>query len=488
MGIVYRVRHRGWNLDLAVKCPRETSFQTEEQKESFVREAEVWMDLGLHPNVVTCHYVRRLGGIPRIFVEFVPGGSLDDWIRDGRLYEGGPEVALGRVLDFAVQIAWGLDYAHKDFPQKRGLVHQDVKPSNVLVAEDGTIKLTDFGLARARAATTELPPNGSQRMFLVTGRCGTPAFQSKEQIEAKEVSRRTDIWSWGLSVLVMYLGRIPWGANSLAAPSWLKQVRNRTTQARLTDMPAALADLLDECLQFEPERRPISMREVADRLRGIYRATIKENYPRQVPNAEDLLTDSLNNRAVSLLDLGKQEEAEEAWERGLQADPVHLETTYNWGLIRWRAARLTDKTLLDQLHTMCASHPGQGIGEYLQVLVHLERGDCEAALGVLSKTKRRRVSRVEWGKVQSLAESRLPQSNRCLHTFEGHSREVTSVALSSDGRYALSGSGDRTLRLWQLDWVLKCNRPADWDEGARPYLETFLVAHRRPSAYRCPER
>ena len=74
------------------------------------------------------------------------GGSLSDWIKDGRLYEGAPEAALARILDIAIQFAWGLDYSHE-----QGLIHQDVKPANVMMTKDGLAKVTDFGLARGPA-------------------------------------------------------------------------------------------------------------------------------------------------------------------------------------------------------------------------------------------------------------------------------------------------------------------------------------------------
>src|SRR5262249_17327769 len=68
-------------------------------------------------------------------------------------------------------------------------------------------------------------------------------------------------------------------------------------------------------------------------------------------------------------------------------------------------------------------------------------------------------------------------SGKCLRTFEGHAGSVHSVSWSPDGRYAPTGSEDKTLRLWELDWEFEQNQPADWDEGARPFLNAFLILH-----------
>ena len=107
MGLVYRVHHRGWNMDLAVKSPRREYFQNEAQKENFTHECETWINLGLHSHIVSCQYVRVLGGIPRVFAEYVEGGSLKEWIDSRKLYEGASQESLKRILDIAIQMAWG---------------------------------------------------------------------------------------------------------------------------------------------------------------------------------------------------------------------------------------------------------------------------------------------------------------------------------------------------------------------------------------------
>jgi WD40 repeat protein/serine/threonine protein kinase len=486
MGLVYRVRHRGWNVDLAVKCPRPEFFRHEQDKENFELEAETWVKLGLHTHTVTCYYVRRLGGIPHVFAEYVSGGSLAEWIRTRRLYTGGPEEALRRVLDIAIQFAWGLQHAHE-----QGLVHRDVKPGNVLLTGAGVAKVTDFGMARARGGTGEMAAGEGDRSLLVTAGGLTPAFCSPEQVRGQLVSRKTDIWSWGVSVLEMFTGGATWSAGYLAAQALDAFLRSET-DPRLPRPPQALAELLWRCFRPEPEERPRDMLEVATVLEDIYREAAGTPYRREAPLPAQALADSLNNRAVSLLDLKKQAEAEQLWEEALAADPHHPECTYNLGLGRWRAGRLDGGTLLRQVGEVCASRPRHWLPRYLLAQVHLEQGDWPAAREALegitgaagrleevraalavardwSAGPRCRVRSYEghadWVSSVSLSrDGRLALSGsadhtlrlweaatgQCLNTFTGHTEWVTSVALSADGRHALSGSADRTLRLWDV--------------------------------------
>src|SRR6266511_2435749 len=124
---------------------------------AFVAEAQRWVDLPLHPHITTCHYVRVLRGTPRIFAEFVDGGNLHARIASGALTD------LRAMLDIAIQTAWGLAAAHG-----AGLVHQDVKPGNVLLSADGTAKITDFGIARAQSRE-DGPPDGGRSLLVSHG-------------------------------------------------------------------------------------------------------------------------------------------------------------------------------------------------------------------------------------------------------------------------------------------------------------------------------
>jgi serine/threonine protein kinase len=263
MGRVYRVYDRQEARELAVKSPRPELFDGEAGREGFIREAEVWVSLGAHPHIVTCHYIQTLGGIPRIFAELVDGGSLREQIDGRALYRGDAREALARILDISIQFARGLGYAHE-----RGLVHQDIKPANALLTRDGTVKITDFGLAKARGSAGERPGPGGAQSLLVSAGGMTPAYCSPEQARGLPLSRKTDIWSFGLSVLEMFTGGVNW-ITGQAAMGALESFLEGAREPALPAMPPALASLLAACFSERPEDRPGGMEAVLSSLRAI---------------------------------------------------------------------------------------------------------------------------------------------------------------------------------------------------------------------------
>ena len=504
MGLVYRVRHLDWNIDLAVKSPRPEFFQSHQQIENFEREAETWVNLGLHPHTVSCYYIRRLGGIPRVFIEFLEGGSLAGWVRSRRLYEGRQEKALERILDIAIQFAWGLGYAHE-----QGLIHQDVKPANALLSTDGTLKITDFGLAKARSALSEesVPSSGQSVLATYGGR--TPAYCSPEQAEmaassrqetiaqkSPSLTRRTDIWSWGVSIMEMFCGEppCPHGGQTAAAVFENYLEFQNELEPTLPQMPLGLVKLLRQCFQREQKQRPKDFAEVGSKLKEIWRESVGAEYIRAESKAANLLADALNNRAVSLLDLDRKEQALQEFEKALRIDPRHAEATYNRGIVLWAAKQCTDQKLITQLDEIRRARPDDWKPSYTLGLIHLARTDGQGAveafedavklgggkdaLAALDKARsptgtgssRRLRDFDSDADDDSVASVCLSQDNRwalsgmldstlqlwdaatgqCLRIFEGHESHVYSVCLSSDNRWALSGSCDKTLRLWDV--------------------------------------
>ena len=442
MGLVYRVHHRNWDIDLAVKSPRKNFFRTEGDKENFVHECETWINLGLHPNTASCFYVRTLGGIPRVFAEYIEGGSLKEWINNRKLYEGSQEEILARILDVAIQFAWGLQFAHE-----KGLVHQDVKPANVLMTPDGTAKVTDFGLAKARARAGEDVPAGSQQSILISSGGMTPAYCSPEQANREPLSRRTDIWSWAVSMLEMFLGEVIWASGVVAGMSFDNYVEMGHEMFK-TPMPESLEDLLRWCFQEKPDERPKDMLAIIPALYETYRQAIRQDYGRKEPKAVELLADGLSNQAISLLDLGRQEQAEKLFDEALTVDPHHPEATYNRGLLLWRSGRMTDDVLVRQLEEVRTSHEDDWRTEYYLGLIHIERGDAESAVKVLEKASSMAPEEHDVQRMLLTAQSGTEKWHSCVRIFDTGWGQ--SASLSPDGRWALSIGWKIDMRLWEL--------------------------------------
>ncbi|MCX6162214.1 MAG: protein kinase, partial [Ignavibacteriae bacterium] len=451
MGIVHRVWHKIWKMDIAVKSPLEKIINTESGLESFIREANTWVELGLHPHIVSCYYVRVLGKIPRVFVEYIDGGSLKDWILDGRLYEGGKKKALERILDIAIQSARGLDFAHS-----HKLVHKDIKPANIMISNNGLVKVTDFGIAGVKAILSTGDSFRSDGQSVYVGNAGyTPEYCSREQASGKSITRMTDIWSWGLCILEMFTGERTWSsgiAAEMALDDYLSNNDERylsnnderqNLENRKPPMPDKLTSLLKKCFQQEPTSRFANMELLENELISIYSQLTGNEFTRKKIKAVELKADELNNRAVSYLDLGREDKATECWKEALKTDAHHLESTFNFGYYRWQKAEITCDELVKQMDAIKLAN--QNNPDYLLSLgwIHYERGDVEA-INEIQNTENK-ITDEKFLKVINYKERPIGKRQ-----FEGHTECVNSVSFSPDGLYAISSSDDDTIQLWDI--------------------------------------
>jgi len=425
MGKVWRVHRQSWNVDLAMKQPKASLFQTGSQKANFIHECEAWINLGLHPHIVSCYYVREIGGIPTIFSEWMDGGSLRNIIEDGSLYS---DAAGERILDIAIQFARGLHYAHE-----QGLIHQDVKPDNLLLNKNGDAKVADFGIAKARAALTvadaDMPEDAT--MFSASGGY-TPAYCSIEQANGEKLTRRTDIYSWAVSVMEMYLGERPWVNGVIAGTA----CESYFPEARVA-IPEGMMSLLKECMNADEAKRPHDFALVEARLLEIYRSETGRAYSRISPKAAADTADSLNNRALSFLDIGKPEEAEKCWEKALALDPKHPEAVANHTLHLWRSGAIDD---LETVRRMEALHQNSGTwrSEYTIAQVQLERGDTESALAVLTDVLAKSGGNAEVERDLAFV-SREDSGWRIIPLFQ---KNAWFKCLSPDGKMAVAQADD----------------------------------------------
>lgn len=372
MGAVWRVHHTGWNVDLAMKRPKPQAFRTEEQKDNFTAECRYWMDLGLHPNIVSCYYVRQIEGVPTIFSEWMDKGSLESHIKDGTLYEGSAGDVQERLLDISIQFARGLHFAHEN-----KLIHQDVKPDNLLLAENWTAKISDFGLARARTALTFLEgdatvlDNDPEATTVSPSGGRTPAYCSPEQASGQLLTKRTDIYSWAVSVLEMYLGCKPWAhGRDLTGPLVGYACEAYFDMCAERPLPEALQKLLAQCLEPNPDDRLSDFGAVESELLSLYVELIGKEYHRPAPSSVSVTADHFNNRALSYLDLGEFENAMACWDQALNLDPGHRASVFNRTLALYRNGEIVPWKATAALEAIQDQEVLNGLTEIMEREIH----------------------------------------------------------------------------------------------------------------------
>jgi eukaryotic-like serine/threonine-protein kinase len=247
MGEVYRAHDTSLGRDVAIKVLPDSFARDAERLARFQREAKVLAALN-HANIASIYGLEDSGSTHALVMELAEGPTLADRVKQG-------PIPIEEALPIAKQIADALEYAHE-----KGIIHRDLKPANVKVSADDTVKILDFGLAKAvEGEASEMDIANSPTLTRMATQAGvllgTAAYMSPEQAKAKPVDRRADIWAFGCVLYEMLTGKVAFHGETVGdtLAAVIKEEPNWSLLPSTT--PARVRVLLQRCLQKEPKQR-----------------------------------------------------------------------------------------------------------------------------------------------------------------------------------------------------------------------------------------
>jgi tRNA A-37 threonylcarbamoyl transferase component Bud32 len=249
MGQVYRARDTKLNRDVALKVLPDSLASDHDRLARLTREAQTLASLN-HPNIAHIHGLEEASGVRALVMELVEGEDLSQRIARGA-------IALDEALPIAKQVAEALEAAHQ-----QGIIHRDLKPANIKVRPDGTVKVLDFGLAKAMDLPGAMSPSVSQSPTITTPAMtqagmilGTAAYMAPEQAKGKPVDKRADIWAFGAVLYEMLTGRRAFKGEDTTDTIVAVVSREPDWSALPPDTPPAIRRLLRRCLEKDRTRR-----------------------------------------------------------------------------------------------------------------------------------------------------------------------------------------------------------------------------------------
>ncbi len=254
MGQVYRATDAKLKRQVAIKVLPPSLAVDADRLARFQREAEVLASLN-HPNIAAIYGLEESGGMTALVMELVEGDDLSQRIARGAM-------PLDEALPIANQIAQALEAAHE-----QGIIHRDLKPANIKVRGDGTVKVLDFGLAKAMDPAGASGANAANSPTLTAHATalgmilGTAAYMAPEQAKGKIVDKRADIWAFGVVLYEMLAGRAAFAGDTITDIIAAVVTREPEWTALPAGTPASIRGLLARCLEKDPKRR---VRDIGD--------------------------------------------------------------------------------------------------------------------------------------------------------------------------------------------------------------------------------
>jgi serine/threonine protein kinase/Flp pilus assembly protein TadD len=249
MGIVYRAMDLTLNRDVALKFLPPEYTRDKDAQERFIREAKSASALD-HPNICAIHEINKTED-EQVFIvmAYYEGKNLKGKIKRGPMKQR-------EVIDIALQVAQGISAAHK-----KGIIHRDVKPTNIMITNEGTVKILDFGIAKL---------SGQEGLTRPLSTVGTVSYMSPEQASGEIVDVRTDIWSLGIVIYEMITGRLPFkGDNTQAILYNVMNEEPRSVKDLRFEIPPVLEHIIQKALEKDPKKRFSSGRDLAIELEDL---------------------------------------------------------------------------------------------------------------------------------------------------------------------------------------------------------------------------
>ena len=270
MGEVYRARDTKLDRDVALKVLPQAFTDDPDRLARFEREAKVLASLN-HPNIGHIYGLEEAEGQNALVLELVEGPTLADRIKRG-------PIPVDEALPIAKQIAEALEAAHE-----QGVIHRDLKPANVKVKDDGTVKVLDFGLAKAMqpeasdvsasmSPTISLTAAATQMGMVI----GTAAYMAPEQASGKVVDKRADVWAFGAVLYEMLTGTRPFTGDDVSKTLARVIDRDPDWSTLPKELPPVLTNFLRGCLEKNPKQRVGDIRDVRLAMEGAFETTVSE--------------------------------------------------------------------------------------------------------------------------------------------------------------------------------------------------------------------
>lgn len=309
MGTVYVIMDTERDKYYALKTFQEKYLYDPQVSNQFIREAEIWTNLGKHKNIVQAERVMIKDGKPFIFLEYMDGDELEKVLQERKL-------DYTEVLDYSLQFCEGMNYAY----ELMGLVHRDIKPANCFITKEKLLKISDFGLGKlSYESSREAGKSIAGDLLASVAMVGTLPYMAPELFtDMKQASTKTDIYAFGIMLYEMLTGKNPFHDEDLTEVIYrhlnLEPPRPSELNPEITPEMDAL---VLKCLEKDPADRYNTFLEISKELKKIYKQFTGKSFISD-DEEKNFTEEDWIKKGLSLASLKKYDEAVEAYDEAIK--------------------------------------------------------------------------------------------------------------------------------------------------------------------------